>query len=757
VTDLRPLLRRPAAWPALAAGALGALWALHPLVRQPGYELATALGLTLTFTMPGWGAAVAAQARAAQATPAQVGRWTLLGGLWVVAPALVACLVAALLSPCDPWAHTAFVVALVPPVLVTTAVVGTACGLVTPTPWRALGLSALVILASALETAWPVLGGPQAFAFNALAGFFPGPLYDESLHLSAGAGWARAEGLLWAAIAVALVRVRVDLSTWRPGPGRASGRRLLAALALGLLAFRTQADALDLARAPARLDAELGGLKETAHFRLHFPRERSAREVARLERDVELRWMQDAAFLGVAPAWKVDAYFYRGTDEKQRLVGAAQTDFAKPWLHQFHVQFEGFPDPVAKHELAHVLAAEFGAWPLGISGGLANVGLIEGLATAADDPVDELSLDQWSHAMRQLGVAPDLRGLFSLVGFWREEQGRAYTLVGSFLRHLRARAGAPALQTLYRTGDWQRAYGQPLDALVTEWEQAVDQVPLDEAAMNAATRRFRAQSLFTQACARETAHLREQASARWGSAPEEALGHVDRLIALEPENPGPRQMRADLLSSMDRKPEAAQAAQGILALPHAGGAARARAALLLSELAAGDGRAEEAMALAAQALAEKPDRGVARVAELRGLKLAPEAAAVLRSYFRFPGREDALVRLESLRRDTPDLAFPSYLLGRRLSDADLPGLARRYLESQEPPAALPEVAREWRRLRVRTAALTLDCPAAEASAAQLVQASGGPGQSRGLADQGWAADWVERCRFEQGRFPLLPE
>src|SRR5206468_5310574 len=129
-------------------------------------------------------------------------------------------------------------------------------------------------------------------------------------------------------------------------------------------------------------------------FVLIHPRGMAKEAIERAVRDLELRYAQVSAFLGQAPPGKVTVWWYRDAAEKQRLVGAEHTQFAKPWRREIHVNDLPFPHPVVKHELVHALAAPFGAPPFGVTahyfGLLPVAGLIEGLAVAADDPLEDL-------------------------------------------------------------------------------------------------------------------------------------------------------------------------------------------------------------------------------------------------------------------------------------------------------------------------------------------------------------------------------
>src|SRR5690606_17911523 len=117
------------------------------------------------------------------------------------------------------------------------------------------------------------------------------------------------------------------------------------------------------------------------------------------------------AFFGTE-ARRPTVFLYRDREQKRRLVGAAGSQFAKPWLGQLHVDDRGFPHPVLKHELAHLVAGSIGRAPFGVTAVLGGIfpvqGLVEGAAVAADWPAGELTVHEEARAMRALGVAPSL-------------------------------------------------------------------------------------------------------------------------------------------------------------------------------------------------------------------------------------------------------------------------------------------------------------------------------------------------------------
>src|SRR5262249_14132506 len=131
---------------------------------------------------------------------------------------------ALLLSDCSPFTHLGFFPLLVVPSAALASAFGVLCGLSTTRVRSATGLYVLGVLASAVLTAWPLLFGPQVFAFNHFGGYLPGPLSDEAISIRPSLYWFRLETLLWSAgclaVVVALVDARVGmLGTPKLRPG----------------------------------------------------------------------------------------------------------------------------------------------------------------------------------------------------------------------------------------------------------------------------------------------------------------------------------------------------------------------------------------------------------------------------------------------------------------------------------------------------------------------------------------------------------
>lgn len=773
------LLRRPAVLATvlvLAGG--GSALVLVPLFGVPGFELSLALSIAVGLLGGGTGIAAAAQERRLllgvdprppgavreQAPGAAVGR--ALGAALVlnvgvlVPPFLAATLFAVLRTACDPFELVGFFPLLTLPSALLASAAGVLCGFGAKRPGRAVGLYALLVLVSAVPTVWPIVLGPQVYAFNHFLGHLPGPLYDEALSVTPALGWFRLQTLLWVWVLAGLAAALLDTGSGRLGR---SGLRpgLLALLALpltGIVFMDTRGPELGLRMTDAYVAETLGGLRETEHFRLHYPRGKPREDVDRMARDMEFRWMQTQRFLGVAPTERIDVWLYKDEKQKQKLVGAGRTQFAKPWLHALHIQDKPFPHSTLHHELAHVMAAPAGGGPFRVTTRLGVwplMGLIEGLAVAADGPVQgDLTLHQWAAGMRRQKLAPDMRKLMGPEGFYQSAPARAYTVAGSFLLYLAQTYGAPKLRTVYANGDFGEAYGRPLEELVTEWERHVDALPLDDAAVARAFARFRTGSLFTRACAREVARLSESARDALVSDPEDALERYRRAADLQPDEPGFRIGQAAALSALERYDDAAAVLATLADAERVKGQAvlEAEVAMARADVELRREQPEPARRFLDVVLQKDAGPELTRTAQVKLAALdSPGRRAPIDAWFQTTQGELRLLLLSQGLAALPGDPYLSYLLGRRLSQVGAPMLAGEQLQRALSAEGLPDaIRREALRLRVESAYLAGDCGAVRHELGAL--------PDFGAAFRASADEWRERCDFEEATFrgPLVP-
>ncbi|MDP1920343.1 MAG: hypothetical protein Q8L14_29125 [Myxococcales bacterium] len=715
-----------------------------PVARIPGYELSTGLSLITAILGGAFGVAFGRQEsmRVASAPLRQASLATVSAAATLLFPAaltVIVAIVATLVgSPCSPFIAFGFVPLLIVPSALVVAALGVWLGLRFRKWWQfTLGWLAIVLL-SALHTTWPIVFGPQVSAWNHLAGFLPGPLYDEELRVPAALLWFRAGSVLLAIFSV--------LGAARTVGDRAPVvRRAMVTAGLMLFGLELAGPTLGFRMSDEALAARLGGRTEGENIILMHPRGMTPIEVGRALGDLEFRFGQIADFVGGAPDGKVTVWWYRSAEQKQRLVGAAQTQFAKPWRREIHINELGFPHPVAKHELAHALLAPLGARPFGVTARLfglsPHVGVIEGMAVAADNPVDELSLHEWTAAMKKQSMLPDVRTLLEPQGFYSAPASRAYTTAGSFLRWLGEARGSAKLRDLYRDGDFTRVYGVELGVLATEWEQFLDAVPLEPEAVNQAFARFRRGSLFDRPCAREVARLSSevaQLSAEDGPA---ALAVLSRCEVLQPEEPAHVLSRASMLRRLGNDDEARGLLEKLAERVKDAPSSWADAALALVDLAIVRGDDDTARTLLTQLIEKRISPSMDRTARVRLRSLDSEGPVrvALTRYFSTDADVAQVHFLEVARAAQPSEPFVAYLLGRKLHQKEAFAPALEVLEvTRADPGVPASIRRETLRLMLEAAYGSGDC-ARVTQLADDAKAISGPFGAK-------ARDWVERCR-----------
>jgi tetratricopeptide (TPR) repeat protein len=368
-------------------------------------------------------------------------------------------------------------------------------------------LSWLLILS---QIAYVTFTRPQIFAFNPILGYFAGLTYDETLEVVNRLVLYRIGTLAFSAFlvleAIIIRKRRIGDAVEAPAGTSISQYVSIALLVVAGLLY-VFSDRLGLSSSESSIEGTLGGRTETEHFVISYPD--SSLKGLRLQQVAQLHefyYDQLVRALRVRPAKKIHTFLYASSDQKGKLIGAAGTNFAKPWLWQLHINL-GDVDGSLKHELVHVLAAEFG-FPLLRVG--VNSGLIEGLAVAIERVEYEEPINRLAGMAFAIGNTPDVSSLFSLSGFMKAPAGVSYTLAGSFCRFLIDRYGMRRFKLLYRTGEFEILYGRPLPALLQEWRRTMTAFRFGEADLAKAEYLFKRRSIFGKECARVIANLNKE-------------------------------------------------------------------------------------------------------------------------------------------------------------------------------------------------------------------------------------------------------
>ena len=387
---------------------------------------------------------------------------------------------------------------------------------------------------------------PPVFAFHPILGYFPGPIYDFVIPITSTLLIARGETLLWALLFLTISIYACEISRetgfvpkfqWRNLIKFTTTKSLWRVTIVGILivtlvSLEFFSGKLMIRPTRADIAQTLGGYRETEHFEIFYARELEEK-VDLFADDCEFRYLQLSDYLQTTSSRKVRAYLYASPEQKKRLIGAGNTFVEDPFGYGFHLHSQGFPHPVLKHELAHVLTADWSPWKVSL-----NVGVHEGIAVAADWDEGRLTVHQWAKAMRQLKVAPPLSSVMG-IGFWRHAGSRSYLLAGSFIRFLVDTYGLDALKQAFPFGNLSKSYTEDLSVLEAEWVKFLsNEVQLQDTDIVYAERRLKRGGIFEQVCAHEMAALRNKAwQAYYRNDFTFAMDIFHQMLSDEPENP----------------------------------------------------------------------------------------------------------------------------------------------------------------------------------------------------------------------------
>jgi tetratricopeptide (TPR) repeat protein len=615
-----------------------------PQFGGPGYESALAGGLVLPSI-----AAIATALLVARTGPQPfdaLGRGVALGGVLALVGALVTTLHGLRVGFCDaPLGYELWATGPGPGAVMGGAW-GAAAGSFARRSRRPRLLAVLLALSGPLGSIAIGLGrfytSPMVFGFDPFVGYFAGPLYDTvvdpgvrlfSYRIGTVASLLAFAALAWHLESTDGARVR-----W----ARRERRGVLVAgvLAASLsLAVTLSGPRLGHWHTRASIEEGLGRSLTVGRCTIAYSSGVPRADAVRVGDECVGHLPEIEAYLGARGPERVTVFLFASDAEKGAYMGASHTYIAKPWRAELYIQAAGFPHPTLGHELVHVVSASFGAGPFRVAGPLGGIipdpGRIEGIAVAASPGEDDdFTLLEWSKALLDLGLLPEMPSIFRL-GFLAKSHNAAYTVSGAFVSWFHDRYGAAALRGWYSGESLERvAQGRSLVALDREFRADLAKIELRPELAAMAKARFDRPSIFGRVCPRRMDRDLGLAEARLGAGDVRgAREALQALLALEPLNTRARLGLALCSVREGALDDAIQRYQALAADPRLSVLERAAALEARGDIQTMAERPAEAMAAYRQVSALDADEDRRRTMEVKALAAGygPRQGAALRA------------------------------------------------------------------------------------------------------------------------------
>ncbi|HEV8538557.1 MAG TPA: hypothetical protein VGR15_06500 [Bacteroidota bacterium] len=449
-----------------------------------------------------------------------IGKLLREGLLLLLVPFAAATLNMMLVKNCSYWEGALFYL-LIPAVTVIWSVaLAATCAVFVR---RALLLYLVAVIVVLVHPLYLGYTTPQIYSFNFIYGYFPGFSYDEVLRISTPMILFRCLTLVVALFFVLCSRI-VILHRTKAERDHMLVPGILAlmtcsALILCSWLFRVE---LGFESSTRFIQRTLGEHYTTEHFDIYYSRESfSDVEIRRVGLEHEFRFDQVRAALRVSWRDRISSYIYPDIDLKRRFIGTGNTNIAKPWRKEIHLNKDSWDD-VLKHELVHVLAGEFGMPIIRVH---YNTGLVEGLAMAVDGDFGHRTLPEYAAAIMKFNLVRDPARLVKPVGFAAQSSTLSYVMMGAFCRYLIDRYGIIHFKEVYGGKTVEDVYGMPYERLVDEWRHSLERVDVPQSSRRHIEFYFRRPSIFAKECARAIASVNERAS--------RALEQNDAVAAME--------------------------------------------------------------------------------------------------------------------------------------------------------------------------------------------------------------------------------
>jgi tetratricopeptide (TPR) repeat protein len=353
---------------------------------------------------------------------------------------------------------------------------------------------------------------PQSFIYNSIFGYFSPMIYDEEMSISVWLILYRVSGILEAILLLFAGLTIIKRSKKEDGffirfsylKNLLTDSKSVILLLIVIVIYWFFQNEARIILNDGFIQSKLGGKYETEHFNIYYsPETYNDEAIKRIAGFHEFYYEQISNQLKISLSKKMESYIYPSPDVKNDLIGAKNTDIAKPWLRQTHINSRDL-EAALKHELVHVMAGEFGL-PV-IDAGIQS-GTIEGTAMAVEWDFGNRTLHQFSAQMLKMNMNIDMDNLLSTTGFISQNPSYSYVLCGSFFRFLIDRYGVENFKRVYAWSNFEGVYQKKLSDLNIEWKDFLRTIRTGETDSSIVIYFFKRPSIFQKVCARVIANI----------------------------------------------------------------------------------------------------------------------------------------------------------------------------------------------------------------------------------------------------------
>ncbi len=374
---------------------------------------------------------------------------------------------------------------------------------------------------SLLYNLYQIYALPPVSGYSLFWGYFAGPVYDEWIPVT----WPFVAGRVWLIIWIIFLLWLTLYPKFK-----IYHRRSFCWLTAGVVVYNLF-NYLLVDNSYAALHADMRRFKVHEHITVWTTPDVPETEVRPLFNKIRYDYESLSDYLHIASQPEITVYLYSDDEEKKHILGAGETNLAKLWRNEVHVNLAD-ADAVLRHEMAHLLAGEFGNRLYGTL----DVGLLEGLAVACEWPVRYLNPHQWSAVLEKKTQLPDIEKMIRGKLFFTAPGRLGYTVSGSFCRWLIDTYGIDKFKRLYAGFSYTDCYSRTVNQLIDEWRHFIRTVPVDSSDLQLTEWLLRP-GVFQKRCVHVAADLlheaRKQAAFHnW----EQSINYYAEALRLNPMN-----------------------------------------------------------------------------------------------------------------------------------------------------------------------------------------------------------------------------